>query len=201
MSKIYLAGHPAKRFDNDFSYLNMSPQTCGTCGGRVDRIETPLKYYWDDEFQSAQILQSKNRRVYWGNFLLIVPTDIRDILRESSAFKFYETRLVKTKLIGRKLVVNRIAEPNESFYWAKPGVEVVASVSGGGNETCSECGFFAGHPQQLTRLIVDRNDVPEFGIFSVAQNRAPQIFVTEVAKKHLASLGIEAGFYAAGRIE
>ena len=201
MSKIYVASHPAKRFDDDFSYLSLSPQTCDICGGRVDSIETPLKYYWDPEFQSEQASQLKARTVFWGNFLLIVPSKIRDVLQDFSAFEFYDTRLVQTVLVGQDLVVKRNVESNGSFYWAKPKVGVVAGVSGSGNETCSECGLFKGHPRQLTRLVVDRNDVPDSGIFFVSQNREPQIFVTEQARQKLSSFCFEAGFYSAGRIE
>ncbi len=201
MSKIYLTGHPAKRFDDDFCYLSLSPETCGTCGGRVDSIQTPLQYYWHDEFQSEEALKLRDRQAFWGNFLLIVPGTIRERLQTLSAFEFYDTCPVQTKLVGRQLVVDQLAKPSNPFYWAKPKFAVVTGVSATPNDACANCGFFAGHPRQLTRLLVDRDDVPTSGIFSVAQNRTPQIFVTEEAKQRLSSLGIATKFYSAGRIE
>ncbi len=202
MSRIYVAGHPAKRFDDDFVYLSMFPETCVRCGGRIDGIKTPLEYYWDDEFQSEHAKQLHNRKVFWGSFLLIVPRAVRDALQDLSAFEFYDTCPVKTELVGRELIVEHLAIPNDAFYWgAKPRMAVVARVSGTPNDTCASCGFFTGHPRQLTRLLVDGNEVPSSGIFSVAQNREPQVFVTEEAKQRLSNLGIAAKFYSAGRIE
>ena len=201
MSKIYVAGHPGKRFDNDFSYLSLSPKQCVTCGGRVDGINVPLEYYWDTEFQSEQAQHLDDRQVFWGNFLLIVPKSVHDELQSISAFDFFETSPVETELDGRELIVHPLEKPSEAYYWAKPKYAVVARVSGSQNSSCPDCGFFVDHPRQLTRLIVDRDDIPSSGIFSIVQNRSPQIFVTEDAKQRLSSFGIPANFYPAGQIE
>lgn len=201
MSKIYLAGHPVSRFDNDFFYLSTSRQNCATCGGRVDCISPPLRYYWDHEFQSEKASLLKDRQMFWGDFFLIVTEPILRKLQELSTFDFSDTCLVHTELAGRELVINQVEQPSKPFYWARPMSTVPARVSGTPNDTCAECGFFVGHPRQLTRLLVDRDDIPCSGIFSVAQNRRPQIFVTEEAKQRLLFLEIAAKFYPAGKIE
>ena len=198
MSKLFLLTHPARRFDEDFTYLSLEAQTCQECGDRVDRLAPPLRYEWDKEFQSDQALKMEDRQIYIGGFLLMVPAEIREKLKMISAFNFFDTSPVQTELVGQELVVKRLPQPDEPLYWAMPKESVRVGVSGTPNEECPACGYFTG-PRQLTRLQVRESEIPKSGVFSVAQNRSPQIFVTEDAKAILDSLRIEAGYYSAGR--
>jgi hypothetical protein len=198
MSKIYLASHPAGRFYNDFFHLSSSPITCPKCGERVDPVKTPLEYYWEDEFRPVE--QWPERQAFWGNFLLVVSEILREPLDRLAAFEFFTTRPVKTKLSGRKYSVQYLEQPDVPLYWARPVSSVDARVSGEPNEVCLECGCFTGI-RQLTRLLVNVNDLPPSGVFSVKQNRAPQVFVTEEAKERLLSCGVTTKFFSGGRLE
>lgn len=195
MSKIYLASHPAGRFYNDFFHLSGTRSICHQCGERIDPVKTPLEYYWEEEFRPAEKLPG--RQAFWGDFLLMVSNTLREPLERLAAFEFFTTCLVQTGLIGRELMVHHVEQPAEPLYWARPVASVSARVRGEPNETCRECGYFIG-PRQLTRLLVQVNDLPPAGIFSMKQDRAPQVFVTEEAKERLLSCGVATKFSSAG---
>lgn len=202
MNKIYLVGHPAGRFQDDLLAIRLKAEYCPDCDGRIDSRCPPLEFYWDKEFQNKKALQLKNRKVYWGAFLMLVPEDIRNGLAKLNSFDFHDTYLVKTKHTRREVIVERLGKTDPVLYWARPKFNVVARVSGSTpNPTCNTCGLFTGHPRQLTRLIVSQSEAPKSGIFYIKQNGDPQIFVTAEAKQRFESLGIDAGYYPAGRIE
>lgn len=201
MSKIFLLSHPCKRFDEDFSYLKMSAEYCQSCGRRVDPIPTPLQFSWDTEFQSEEAGQLCDRKFYWGGLLLLAASEgLERLDKFRDAFVFHETCLVRTKHVRRKVIVEELPASDEPFFWVVPRHKVTAGVSGTPNNVCSECSCFMDHPRQLTRLRVKQNDIPESGVFSVAQNRLPQIFATEAARDSLIAAGLQAGSYSAGRV-
>lgn len=201
MSKLFHLTHPCKRFDDDFFYLQMSAEHCESCGGRVDPIPTPLQYYWDTEFQSEEAGQLRDRKFYWGDLLLLAASEgLERLDKFRDAFVFHETSLVRTKHVRRKVIVEELPDLDDPFFWVVPRHKITAGVKGTPNNACSECGCFMDHPRQLTRLLVNQNDIPESGVFSVAQNGSPQIFATEAARDSLIAAGVQAGFYSAGRV-
>lgn len=141
-----------------------------------------------------------DQQSFWGDFLLLVSKTLRDQLDRIATFEFFPTRHVQTEFIGRKYIVHYVEQPDELLYWARPLTNIAARVKGEPNDVCSVCDYFIG-PRQLTRLLVNVDELPQSGIFSVKQNRVPQIFVTEEAKDRLLSCGVAAKFSSAGQLE
>lgn len=201
MSKFFLLSHPKRRFDSEFMYLSTAAEFCKRCGGRVDNIPIPLEFYCDDEPFYVKARRQQNRGFLWGEHLLVVSEDARNNLESLfDGFEFFDIRPVQTQLIRDEFIVKPLMPPEERYYWAVPKAKIRARVKGSPNYVCAACGFFVTHSTQLTRLLVDEPDLPADGIFSVAQNRSPQIFVTEKARDRLLSMDISAGFYPAGKV-
>jgi hypothetical protein len=133
---------------------------------------------------------------------MVVPEDLRKKLGRTAAFEFFDICIVKKERKREPADYERLGQTTPPLYWARPKYKVVAEVSGATpNPTCPACGLFTGHPRQLTRLRIASKDVPKSGVFYISQNGDPQIFVTEEAKLRFKALGIDAGYYSAGRIE
>lgn len=196
VQKIYLLGHSARRFDSDFfpcgTHVIYPP--CSRCESNLNGCAEPLLYFWELEFGDPQSSVDAGHHCYWGSFYLMVDAFARSTFDSLHLpFNYRPTRLKE----GPEL---RWPAPTP-LYWADLDSEVEADPVASKNQVCDGCGQFS-EQVGITRLRVPAANIPECGIFSVAQNGAHgPMSVTEETKARLESTPLNGlGFYPAGRL-
>ena len=196
MKKIYLLGHSSRRFDSDFfpcgTHVIRPP--CSSCESNLNGCTGPLLDFWELEFGDPQSSVDANHHCFWGSFFLMVDAFARSTFDALHLpFNYRPTRLKE----GPELRW----PASTSFDWADLNSEVESDPVASKNQVCDDCGQFTERVG-ITRLRIPAVNIPDSGIFTVAQNGAHSpMFVTEETKARLESTTLKGiGFYPAGRL-
>lgn len=205
MNKLFLLAHPFERFKQDYFTRVLSlprRHMCLECKREFE--ETPeeinIAYYWDTEFGRPEESFDAGHHCFWGEFRMIVSCLGRERLsRMEELFVFNEAKEIPCEEIP---VFNHSRKDELApYFWVRPRITLEVDRVENKIEICSSCNRFRDSPQQVTRIRIPKNFGANARCFSIKENRAFAMFVTEEFRHELESMDLKGiGFYPAGSL-
>lgn len=205
MNKLFLLAHPFKRFRQDFFTRVLSVpgrHMCLECRREFEDAPEAIEvaYYWDTEFERPEESFDAGHHCFWGGFRMIVSGLGRERLsRVEELFVFSEA----TEIPCEEIPVFNHSRKDElaPYFWVRPRITLDVDRVENKIELCNGCGKFRDSPQQVTRIRIPKNSGANARCFSIMENRAFAMFVTEELRLELESIDLKGiGFYPAGSL-